>query len=99
MAALDVAVVVDLDALRRRLEAERLRQPLEQLLLRRALGEAAAERLAGVHQRVLDELGLVAALRHGELDLAAGMGRERRFQERPSRRLVAPQDERGPRPV
>ena len=46
--ARDVRVVVDLDAARRLVEAEEVGDAFEQGLLRRAFGELAAERLAGV---------------------------------------------------
>ncbi len=62
--ALDVAVVVDLDALRNARQPERVGQRLEQLLLRRRVGELAAERLARIGERMRDEIALLAALRH-----------------------------------
>ena len=64
VAALDVAVVVDFDAARRRREPETCRQRGEQPRLRGRLGEFAAERLAGIGLGVLDEFALLAALRH-----------------------------------
>ena len=72
--ALDVAVVVDLDAARHARQPESLGQRLQQLLLRRGVGELAAQRLARVDQRVRHQLLLLAALRHGDFDLAAGLG-------------------------
>ena len=51
VAALDVAVVVDLDAVERRLQPERRGDAVEQLALRGAFGEAAAERLARRRRR------------------------------------------------
>ena len=87
-----MAVVIDLDALRRRVEAEGVRDAREQLLLRRALGELARQRLARIDQGVLDELALVAALRRRELDPAPGMGRERLDQQIVVGRHVARED-------
>ena len=75
--ALDVRVVVDLDPLGRRVQAEGLRHAVQQFALRRVLRHAAAERLARVGQRHVDELALLAALRHRDLDLALGAQRQR----------------------
>ena len=50
--ALDVAVVVDLDPLRRMRQAERGGHALQQPALGRGIGELAAERLARIGQRV-----------------------------------------------
>ena len=47
----------------------------EQLLLRLRLGELAAERLARIGQRVIDQLLLLAALRQRDLDLVARSSR------------------------
>ena len=63
MGTLDMAVVIDLDALRRRVEAEPVGDALQQLLLRRALGQPSRQRLARVDERMLDQLPLGAALR------------------------------------
>ena len=76
-AALDVAVVVDLDAPRRARQPEALRQRRQQLALRGGVGELAAERLARIGERVIDQLLLLAALRQQHLDLVAALGRER----------------------
>ena len=62
--ALDVAVVVNLDAARRARQAESLGELAQQFLLRRGFGELAAERLARIGERVLDQILLLAALRH-----------------------------------
>ena len=59
--ALDVAVVVDLDAPRRPRQPKTFRQRREQLALRGGVGELAAERLARIGERVIDELLLLAA--------------------------------------
>src|SRR5262249_18338990 len=63
VAALDMAVVVDLDAPRRPRQSEGLGQQIQQLALRRALGELPRQRLARIGERVVDELLLLAALR------------------------------------
>src|SRR5260370_25903770 len=80
MAALDVAVVVDLDAAGRPLESERDGDAVEQLALRRAFGEAAAERFARRRGEAVDQLLLVAALRHRERDAAAAQRQCLRYQ-------------------
>ena len=59
----DVGVVVDLDARAARSRPKRSATPSSRLRLRGALGELAAERLAGVGEGVLDEAALLAALR------------------------------------
>ena len=71
----------------------------KQLLLRRGFGKLAPERLARIGERMLDQILLLAALRHRDFDLVAGLGRERfgqqravldvmRDQDQPRRRLV-----------
>src|SRR5260221_9800382 len=75
--ALDVAVVVDLDAARRRLEAERGGDPFEQLALRGALRDATAERLARVVEGVAEKTRALAALGHQQRDLALGADGQR----------------------
>ena len=97
--ALDVAVVVDLDALRHARQAERLGEPLQQLLLRRGVGELAAERLARIDQRMRDQLLLLAPLRHRDLDPAAGLGAQRLGQQFALGNVVRQQDQRGRRLV
>ena len=54
--ARDVAVVVDLDALRRRFEVELAGQIVEQPALRRALRQSSRQRQAGVVERPRDKL-------------------------------------------
>src|SRR5882672_8739543 len=68
-AALDMAVVVDLDALGRAVEAKEARHALEQLALRAALGHAARQGLAGVEGGLVERVLLVAALGMTDLDL------------------------------
>ena len=53
--------------------AKALGQRLEQLALGRGLGELARQRLARIGERVLDEILLLAALRHLDLDLVAAL--------------------------
>ena len=50
-------------------EAEGVGERLEQLLLRGGLGQLAAQRLARVLRRVLDELALFAALRASAISM------------------------------
>ena len=47
------------------LQTEHLRDAIEQFALRRVLRDAPAELLARVLHRHLDDLALLAALRHG----------------------------------
>ena len=71
--ALDVAVVVDLDPAGRFGQVEGLGQPAQQFGLGRRLGHLAGKALAGVAQGRADQLCLLTPLRHGDLDLAAGL--------------------------
>ena len=66
-----MAVVVHLDAVERPLQAECLGDAVEQLPLRRAFGEPAAQCLARGQHDAVDEPLLVTALRHRELDAPA----------------------------
>ncbi len=52
-------------------EAEEFGDAFEQGLLRGAFGELAAERFAGIVEGVLDEVALLAALRHLDIDAAS----------------------------
>ena len=70
----DVAVVVDLDPLRRAVEAEGLGEPVEQRRLAGALGHPPGQRLARVTRCVLDQSGLLAAPRHRDRHLAPERG-------------------------
>ena len=90
--ALDVAVVVDLDALRRLRQASVVGQRVEQAALRRGIGELAAERFARIGQRVGDQLLLLAALRRRDLDLVAGLDRQRVGKQLALLDLVREQD-------
>src|SRR5262249_12907976 len=69
--ALDVAVVVDLDPVERRLKPEGGGDSVEQLTLRGALGQPSAERLSRRRGDAVDQLLFVAALRHRQRDPAA----------------------------
>ena len=60
--ALDMAVVIDLDPPRRMRQPERGGHALQQPALGRGIGELAAERLAGIGERVRDQFLLFAAL-------------------------------------
>ena len=68
--ALDVRIVIDLDAFGRRFEAEGFGNTFQQFALRAVLGLPAAQLLARVLQRHVDDLALLAPLRHGDFDLA-----------------------------
>src|SRR6478609_2986593 len=56
----------------RRGQCEDARHPGQKLRLRGRLGHAAGKRLAGIDRGMLGEAALLAALRHGDLHLAAG---------------------------
>ena len=58
--ALDMAVVVHLDPLRRRVEVEGFGQPRQQFRLGRRLGHLAGQAFAGVAQRAGDQILLLA---------------------------------------
>ena len=66
VAALEMAVVIDLDALGDLLQAERLLHALQQMALGGVLRHAPGQRLAGVGQGVVDQIAPGAA------DWAAG---------------------------
>ena len=74
--ALDVAVVVHLDAARRMRQSERRDQPREQPALGCGIGQLAAERFARVGQRMRDQFLFLAALRRRDLDLEARLDRQ-----------------------
>src|SRR5262249_51553262 len=57
-------------------------QQIQQLALRRALGELPRQRLARIGERVVDELLLLAALRDGDLDLVTALGAQRLGEQR-----------------
>ncbi len=88
-----MTVVVDLDPLRRVGKAEALGEADEQRLLRSGFGELAPQRLAGVDKRVVDEVLLLAALRHGDRDAVAGLLRQRSLEQGPLLDLVREQDQ------
>ena len=96
-AALDVAVVVDFDALGRPVEAEHARHALEQLALGAALGHAPRQRLAGVERGLVERVLLVAALGMADLDLVARRHGERAFEQLAFDDVVAGQDQLGRR--
>src|SRR5215468_12408517 len=74
VAALDVAIVVDLDAAWRSGQTESFGEHLEELALGRAFGKLARKRLARVGERVINEVLLLAPLRNAHLDLVAALG-------------------------
>src|SRR5439155_6649552 len=92
VAALDVAVVIDLDAAWHLRQPEALGQPAQQLALRRRVGELAPERLARVGERMVDEVLLLAASRHAHLDLVAALAAQGFRQQRTRLDLVRDED-------
>src|SRR5262249_43743833 len=74
--ALDVAVVVDLDAARRSRQSEAFGERGPQPALRGPVRKLAAQRPARVGERMVDELLLLAAGRACHFNLAAALGGE-----------------------
>ena len=62
-------------------------------MLGRIVGELAAERLARIGERMIDELLLFAAARHIDLDLEAGLGGERGREQLALFDVVGQQDQ------
>ncbi len=79
--ALDVTVVVNLDAPRWTRQAEGFGKCLQKAGLRGGFREAAAERGARIQECVLDQFAFFAALGDHDLDLLIGADRERFGQE------------------
>src|SRR5260370_40061813 len=79
--ALDMTIVVDLNAARRPCPGEGPGERGEAPLLGGRLGKLAAERLAGVGERVLDNVALSASARHEDLHLAVALDGERLRQQ------------------
>ena len=94
-AALDVAVVVDLDALGRTVKAKYPRHALEQLALGAAFGHATRQRLAGVDHGLVEGVLLVATPGMADLDLVARRHGERAFEKVAFGDVVACQDQLG----
>ncbi|CCC98265.1 protein of unknown function [Azospirillum baldaniorum] len=97
--ALDVGVVVDLDALRRAVQPEDRRHPVEQPRLRRTFGQPPPMGLPRVGQGVLDDAPLVAPLGRGQFHPVAGAQRQGLGQQFLLRQVVVDQDEAGGRLV
>ena len=96
--ALDVAVVVDLDALGGRVELEHAGEALEQLTLRAALGQAPRQRLAGIVHGEIEGVLLVSALGRADLHLLPGAEGQGAFEQFALVDVVAGQDELWRRP-
>ena len=75
--ALNVAVVVDLNALRRPVKIKHLRHPLQQLGLRGGLTHFTGQAFPRIPRRTFHKLCLLAALGHGDLNLAPRLGPQR----------------------
>ncbi len=69
---LDMAVVVNLDPPRRRIEVEQIGQTAQQPRLGRRFGKPPVERFPRVTRRLLDQLAPLAALADADLHLAPG---------------------------
>ena len=80
--ALDMAVVIDFDALRRLIEVEQLGEFAAELGLAAALGEPPVEFLARVTHCLFEQASPVAALGYSDLDLAPRRLAERLGEKR-----------------
>ena len=89
-----MAVVVDLDALGRLLEAEGRLHAFQQPTLGNVLGQPSPQGLPGIGERVLHQLPPASARRFGDLDLASRLDGERLAQQGGLGRHVADQDQR-----
>ena len=69
--ALNMAVVVNLDTLRRLGKPERTREPGQQALLGRSVREFASERLARIGRGLIEDQLPLTATRNADLDLVA----------------------------
>ena len=87
-----MAVVVNLDPLRRAFQVEQFGHTLEQVALRRILGGPARQRIAGIGERVIDELALGAAHRPAQVDPPPGLEAQRLGKQRVFGRAGAQQD-------
>ena len=92
VAALDVAVVVDLDPARLLGQLEELGQLAQGARLGAGLGEAAVERFGGVAAGLLHQPPPVAALRHADLDPVPGRLAQRLLQQLALGQLAVDQD-------
>ena len=72
--SLDVAVVIDLDAPGHARQAEGVGEQLQELALGRGLGQLPGQRIARVGERVIDQVLLLAAPGHADLDFVAALG-------------------------
>src|SRR5262249_40079420 len=97
--ALNMTIVVDLDAARRPYQGEGPGKRGKEPLLRGRLGELAAERLAGVGEGGRDDVALSAPARHQDLHLAAARDGERLRQQFAVLDFLRQQDEAGTRLV
>ena len=89
----DVAVVEHLDTAWHAWKPETLGDTFQQTALRRAFGEPASQRLAGVVECMLDEIRLGAALGQADFDVALCLQRQRLLEQRARGELVREQDE------
>ena len=95
----DVAVVVDLDPLRRTVEPEALGKRLEERPLGRAFADPPLQRLAGIALRGRHQAALLAAHRPADAHPAPRLHRERLGDERLLGQREVQQDQRRRLPV
>jgi len=72
MRALDMGIVIDLDAPGRCVQPETHRHAFQQLQLGAVLGHPPAQLFAGIGQRPLDDFAFLAALGLGDFHLVPG---------------------------
>ena len=87
-----MAVVVDLDAFRRLFQSEDLGHAFQQPALAGALGQPAAQSLAGIGHGMFDQFALFAATGHAHRHLAAGTDRQCLGEQRLARSVVTQQN-------
>src|SRR5205085_11156324 len=90
--ALDVAVIVDLNAARGFTQAERLGERREQVLLRLRFGKLAPKRLARIRECVIDQFLLLAAPWQRDLDLMPAFHTQRLREQCAILNLVRQED-------
>ena len=93
MRALDVGIVIDLDAARGSFQGEHIGDAFQQLGLGAVLCHTAAQLFARIGQGALHDVALFAALGHGDLDLLLGAGTECFGQQNAAGQFLAGQDQ------
>ena len=95
MGALDMGIVIDLDAAGRLFQPEHVGHAFQQLGLGAVLGQAAAQLLAGIGQGAFHDLALFAALGGGDFHPVFGAQGQRLGQQFAVRQFFAGEDQFG----